>query len=238
MKSKETESLKEIKWQKKLLPVMIGVLVVLTIFFFVASFVQLYYLHTRIEKSPALDLEPALALLEKNVTSNSQQRLEYAKWKALAILEGHALQRRYHQTNVALMARIWKNYLGFVTGMILALVGAAFILGKLKEPKSKLDAESNLWKFSMTTASPGLLLALLGTILMITTIFVHTKIEVIDRPVYLEKEKIQSQIDIENLLDRIEGKTKESKSPAEVPEDIESLLDKVDKKIKDSKKTN
>src|SRR5689334_41660 len=47
-------------WQLKLLPLMSGMLVALTAFFFIASFVQLYYLQTRIEKGAAFDLAPAL----------------------------------------------------------------------------------------------------------------------------------------------------------------------------------
>src|SRR5207244_4037724 len=47
-------------WQKRLLPVMVGLLVTLTAFFFVASFVQLYYLQTRIERAPRLDLSSSL----------------------------------------------------------------------------------------------------------------------------------------------------------------------------------
>src|SRR3989442_6360614 len=52
-------------WQKRLLPVMVGLLVTLTAFFFVASFVQLYYLQTRIERAPRLDLSSAMASLDE-----------------------------------------------------------------------------------------------------------------------------------------------------------------------------
>jgi len=67
--------------------------------------------------------------------------------------------------------------------MILALVGAAFILGKIRESETRLDV-NGIWKFSIITASPGLVLALLGTILMITTIVTHFEIAVEDAPVY------------------------------------------------------
>jgi hypothetical protein len=62
--------------------------------------------------------------------------------------------------------------------MILALIGATFVLGKLREPESSAAAEGSLWKFSMTTASPGLMLALLGTILMITAMVTNPAIKV------------------------------------------------------------
>ena len=54
----------EAAWQKRLLPLMVIMLVTLTAFFFVASFVQLYYLQTRIEHAPQLDLGPAMTTLD------------------------------------------------------------------------------------------------------------------------------------------------------------------------------
>ena len=176
---------RETKWQKKLLPFMVVVLSLLMLFFFTATAFQLYYLHQRIEQSPELNLNPALAALESNPAGASEKdKLQIFRWKTLAILEGNALQRRYHQANVLLMSRIWTGYLGFITGMILALVGATFILGKLRELESKVDAGNEGWKFSMTTASPGLILALLGTILMITTILGRSEIKVNDGQLY------------------------------------------------------
>jgi len=182
-------------WQKRLLPVMVGLLVTLTAFFFVASFVQLYYLQTRIERAPRLDLSPAMASLDeiaKDVQNGKvgdqlafNNRLEYARWKTLSLLEANALQHRYHHAGVLLISRIWTRYLGFVTGTILAMVGAAFILGKLQEASSNLGAEGGLWKVSLTTASPGLVLATLGTALMLATLATSMDLQVNDGPVYL-----------------------------------------------------
>ena len=191
MESQRMETRGIFSWQKKLLPLMIGMLAVLAFFFFVASFIQLYYLHSRIEDAPKLDLAQAFSIPDSGAAAD-MGRLDYSKWKALSILEGYSLQRRYHQANVLLMSRVWTRYLGFVTGMILAFVGAAFILGKLREPETKLDSEG-VWKFSLTTASPGLILAVLGTLLMLATIVTHTEIEVTDRPLYTQAQFAQPQ---------------------------------------------
>jgi hypothetical protein len=186
-------------WQKRLLPVMIGLLITLTAFFFAASFVQLYYLQTRIERAPQLDLSTAMASLDeigKDLQTGKVEsqlafnnRLEYARWKTLSLLEANALQRRYHHAGVLLISRIWTRYLGFVTGTILAMVGAAFILGKLQEASSNLGAEGGLWKVSLTTASPGLVLATLGTLLMLATLATNMDLQVNDGPVYLRDPK-------------------------------------------------
>jgi hypothetical protein len=182
-------------WQRRLLPLMVGLLVTLTAFFIVASFVQLYYLQTRIEKAPPLDLGPAMASLDeiaKDMQSGKipdqrafNSRIEQARWQTLSILEANVLQRRYHHAGVLLISRIWTRYLGFVTGTILAMVGAAFILGKLQEASSNLGAEGGLWKVSLTTASPGLVLAALGTTLMLATLATSMDLYVNDGPVYL-----------------------------------------------------
>jgi hypothetical protein len=182
-------------WQRRLLPLMVGLLVTLTAFFFVASFVQLYYLQTRIERAPLLDLSTAMASLDeigKDLQNGKVEgqlafnnRLEYARWKTVSLLEANALQRRYHHAGVLLISRIWTRYLGFVTGTILAMVGAAFILGKLQEASSNLGAEGGLWKVSLTTASPGLVLATLGTLLMLATLATNMELQVNDGPVYL-----------------------------------------------------
>ncbi len=186
MKTLDKETPKIIMWQEKLLPVMTSMLIVLTLFFFAASFIQLYYLHGRIEKTPNLDLKPALSMRENDGSyTNESDEIELIRWKTLSMLEANALARRYHQANVSLMSRIWTRYLGFVTGMILALVGAAFILGKLREPKANLAVEgAALGKFHIASASPGLILAFLGTILMVTTMVTHNEIEVKDSSLY------------------------------------------------------
>lgn len=167
-----------LRWQKELLPLMVIMVVALAVFFFIVSIIQYYRLDSRINQSPQLNLEATYSRLQAN-------ELESVKWETLSRLEANVLERRYHQANVLLMSRIWTRYLGFVTGMILALVGTAFILGKLSEAASSLEADTKLWKLSLTSASPGLVLAVLGTFLMITTMLTQNPIDVKDQSVYM-----------------------------------------------------
>ena len=83
------------------------------------------------------------------------------------------------------MSRIWISYLSFVTGMILSLVGASFILGRIREPATKLDADTKVAKFSIASSSPGIILATLGTLLITTSILTNHRIAVEDKSVYL-----------------------------------------------------
>ncbi len=172
-------------WQKKLLPLMAAMVVGLTAFFFIASLFQLYSIHQRIQSFPTLEMDAAFQSLDMiRDGPDSMVRFDAVRWKTLVMLEKHAVQQRYHQANVLLMARIWISYLGFVTGMTLSLVGAVFILGKLREPVSTLTAEGQGFKGHISSSSPGLILVFLGTVLMVVTITTHHNIEVKDGPLY------------------------------------------------------
>jgi len=173
-------------WQSKLLPLMTWMLVGLTIFFFFASFYQLYYLHEKIEGGPKMVLNKMFELDENEFNKGElEHQLKIIQWKTLATLDEHTLNQRYHQANVLLMARIWTRYLCFVTGMILCLVGASFILGKIEQAESVIRGKNQHVDFSLKTTSPGLVLAVLGTVLMMTAVLVHNEIKVTDGPAYL-----------------------------------------------------
>jgi hypothetical protein len=187
-KTVENTNREDVAWQSKLLPFMVGMPTVVAIFFFVVSLIQINGLNNKIHQSNEIDLKSALSLLEQSneKTLADDTKLDYTRWKTLSTLEASSLQLRYRQASVLLMFNVWTRYLGFVTGMILALVGSSFILGKLREPDSKIDTSSSSWKFSLTTASPGLMLTLLGTILMITTLIKTFEVNVSDGPAYTQ----------------------------------------------------
>ena len=172
-------------WQRRLLPLMVGMLVVLTAFFFVASCLQLAFLQNEIRRGPQFFHEESWSLLGKANDAFKRDPLQAAELKALIALEWASLERNYHQASVLLLARIWMNYLGFVTGMTLALVGAAFVLGQLQMAQSDLSAQSPSLSIALKTSSPGLTLAVLGVALMLATILVHHPIETQDSSAYL-----------------------------------------------------
>ncbi len=177
------------RWQRRLLPFMIGGIAVMGVFFFAASLWQL----NTVQQSAAhttLDLAPVFADFERRSVSPAGARdpaanLAYLRLKTALLLENDVVTRRYHQANSAMLARVWTRYLGFVTGMILALVGAIFVLGKLREDPTSLEAETGGVKGSLTTSSPGILLACLGAALMIVTLTVTYEVKTRDAPVYL-----------------------------------------------------
>lgn len=187
----------EQKWQKKLLPLMVRMIVGLTLFFFIATCIQLIYLQLSILNSPQIAMDEYLSLLSLSPQASAEEIISTAKLKAILMLEANSLEQHHHQVHVFLMSRVWMRYLGFVTGMILSLVGATFILGKLHTLQSEVSTKLELVEFSFKSASPGLILTILGVVLMISAIVTHHQIEWTTAPVYING--IESSITIPGL---------------------------------------
>ena len=118
-----------------------------------------------------------------------QNNLEYIKWYSRVKMEERALDHRYAQTGFLLIARTYSKYLGFFTGMILAIVAAVFIISKLREDISKLGGSINEnIKFRVVSSSPGIIFGLLGTTLMMATILYNPEIGQTDSAMYITPE--------------------------------------------------
>ncbi len=171
-------------WQARLLPLMAGMLVATALFFAIMSIVELRSLYARVEHRP-LDLATGFDTFEATAPATITADVAYLRFKTLALLEADALHRRYHQANATMLARVWTRQLGFLTGMILALVGAAFVLGRLREDASTLEVEAKGAKAAIASSSPGLILAALGALLMAVTLAIPFGVETRDLATYL-----------------------------------------------------
>ncbi len=174
-------------WQGRLLPLMVAMLIAAGAFFAVMSIVELRSFYDRVEQRP-LALTPVFAEFEQHAPPGAQGDISYLRFKTQALLEADVLYRRYHQANATMLARVWTRQLGFLTGMLLALVGAAFVLGRLREDGSRIEAEVQGAKAVIASSSPGLVLAALGAFLMAVTLAVPFGVETFDNVVYLGKE--------------------------------------------------
>lgn len=160
------------RWQSAMRPWMIAMLGGLTLFFFVATLVQVVRLNERIETTPRLDASTLLAATTCGSTrSDAACEAERRLFVAVA-LEAHTIALRHHEASVLLMAALWSRYVGFVTGMILALVGAAFILGKLSDTGTNVSVigDGAAARLALATASPGIVMVIAGVVLMTLTI--------------------------------------------------------------------
>jgi hypothetical protein len=171
-------------WQRLLLPLMSTVVLGLTIVFVVLSTFQLGRLQRYIQQEPTLTLE-SLGLMPNKASADDATAFSYAQFRTLTALELHVIQRRHHQANLLVMSRTWTRYMGFLTGMILALIGATFVLGKLQEAETKTEGSVGVTKFAIQSSSPGLVLAVLGTLLMSITLFSNVSLQGSDQSVYL-----------------------------------------------------
>ena len=217
-------------WQSHLLPFMAAVLVCLTVFSCVVNVVETYLVLHHIETNHEIDIKPALAMLDTNVSGlSASDRFAYARWKTLSTLEVNTIESRYHQASIAVMTRVYIVFLSFATGMVLALVGATFILGKLREAPSTVGGGGGFGSFSISSASPGLILAFFGTVLMLFTISSRADISVRDQSLYVPEPMM-----VYNPNSSVSGQ----QNAAPVPEaPAESKLDATQRKIlEDAKK--
>lgn len=171
-------------WQSRLLPLMAILLVASAAFFAWQSVAEFSDFKARITP-PKTDLAAAFQGYEQTLPAGAAERLDYLQWKTMVLLEQEALKHRYAQINATILARVWTRLMGFTTGMVLAIVGAAFILGKLQEAQTELKQESELIKVSLATSSPGIVLAVLGSVLMSITLLTRFDIDVRDASIYL-----------------------------------------------------
>lgn len=121
-------------------------------------------------------MEKSLSSLKFDSSSSHKDILESTRLKSLILLEAGSVENQYFQGNMLVMSRLWITYIGFVTGMIMAIIGAIFILGKLRENLSELKAKIAGYDISLKSASPGIILSCLGACLMITALVVHHEI--------------------------------------------------------------
>jgi hypothetical protein len=178
------ESKDALRWQRKLLPFMIGFMVALAVAFFAMSIYDVLQVKDAVFMEHGENIR---AIMQSRVAARPGESRTAAEstQEALLLLESDALDKRYHQASALLMSRIWTKHLSFLTGMVLALLGATFILGKLSESTSTISGSGAGWKADISSASPGIILAFFGTVLLSISLVVQPQITVDDKPVYV-----------------------------------------------------
>jgi hypothetical protein len=174
-----------IRWQRRLLPFMAGFMVVMAFLFFVFSGLHIYQVTHFIQLADGPDTRTQI---ENEISRPTGQPVtaDEVMEHSLLLLEADALDKRYHEAGGLLMSRIWSRQLAFITGMVMAFVGAAFILGKLSENTTQISGGSDQWKVAISSASPGIILSFLGTVVIVASLFVKATLEVNDAPGYVQ----------------------------------------------------
>lgn len=165
-------------WQAKVLPFMMVGLAVIALLFFVGTFWNYLRLQARLELP-----EPEISLaLEK--AQAGQASPAHQDWYMRVVLEERAMRSRHHQNTAVIESRTWTRFMGFITGMMMVLCGCIFILGKL-EADFDGSVKTASGEGALKTTSPGLVLAIAGTVLIAISLSVTFTVELNDRPVYL-----------------------------------------------------
>lgn len=170
-------------WQRRLVPVMVGMVVAAAIFFALISVREFDRLQETL-KPPASEVQRILGDIDKIKGENFDQQLILADRKIGFVLEQQSIDRRYQQAHAIILGRLWTRFMAFTTGTLMALIGAAFILGKMRESGSEIGAEGTGIRVSVTSASPGIILAVLGTTLIVAALFSYFEVSTTDPPSY------------------------------------------------------
>ena len=173
----------EERWQNRMAPLMVGALVLTAIFFAAVMLLRFSSIERTLQDPPQSQIAIPWTRAGLEPASWRDQR-DMASIQADFILEREIIARRYRQASAMLSLRLWTRLMGFLTGMILAMVGAAFILGKLTAPASEIMGGATGASISIKSASPGIVLAVLGTILIGIALIMPVTTDVRDAAVY------------------------------------------------------
>jgi hypothetical protein len=180
-------------WQKKLLPWMVSLPTLLIIIFVYLATTQLNTFSNEINNYKSSELDKVF-LRDSTLTIPTEiNKGEFIKLYILAKMDEQLINKRYSQAGSLLISRLYTKYLGFFTGMILAIVGAVFIISKLSERVTKLETSTEAFKVSLVSASPGIIFGILGTSLMLATILKQNNIETTDTATFLNGGMYQIQ---------------------------------------------
>jgi hypothetical protein len=191
-KAAEPDGRRELaQWQRRLLPFMTRFIVSMAAAFFVFSGIHIYQV-TRFIQADDGNIRKLIQDEISRPTGQATTPAEITE-HSLLLLEADALDRRYHQAGGLLMSRIWSRQLAFITGMVMAFVGAVFILGKLSESTTEASGGAGEWKVAISSASPGIILTFFGTVLLTASLFVRATLDVSDGPAYINAVHFSSQ---------------------------------------------
>lgn len=108
---------------------------------------------------------------------------------ALLLLEHDAQHLRTKRAQSLVGARLFVQSIAVIAGISLLVMGSSIVFARIKTTPSQINAQNNSSSFSFGTSSPGLILALFGTVLIVSalTVSLYSKTLTTDVPVFLGK---------------------------------------------------
>jgi hypothetical protein len=169
------------------------VVVALTIVALGVSIYQMVNVGSQLSQGQKLDMQPSFTFkmeTPKDV-ENFQNQIDSGamlnQWMALVTLEAYATESRHRQANVLLLTRVWLRLLSMTAGLILCTAGSLFILGRLKEPDFTASSTGgpNGFGLNLSSASPGLVFAVLGSILIVIPLLSNPPVDLKDSRAFM-----------------------------------------------------
>jgi hypothetical protein len=108
------------------------------------------------------------------------ERAELFKALTEANLNGYSAQQRYDQARLLVAARTWLRYTGMLLGCILMTIGLIYSMLQLRKYDSTLEADSQLVKLKLVSASPGLILVVIAVLLIMTAMVSNSPVTIVE----------------------------------------------------------
>jgi len=179
-------------WHQRIFPAISIVIVGLAILFIGTSLYHFSQISAYLQQSPDVDVEPILARALGTDKARLDEGFETGSyiphWAGLLTLEAASMKKRHHQANALLASRLWLRYLAVVSGIVLVCVGSIFTLAKLQEGATHVEGEASTIKLRVASASPGLIMTMLGCALILTAVLHNPAITLQDGRSYLGNE--------------------------------------------------
>ena len=181
-------------WQNRLLPFVVVMLTILIVSFLTIGTFYAFSLNNKNDEliSSHIGNIYANSIDWKNLSDESKARL---------ILEEKSMNHRFVNIINSNKYNVWMRYSAYLIGTILCFIGAIFILSKITESMTNLSGQSPNIKITLATSSPGLILAFLGTILIIVGIYKTVTVDVSEAPKYIVPQyRIKDLTDVRKKL--------------------------------------
>jgi hypothetical protein len=91
-------------WQRRLLPLMTGMLIALGVVTIASNIYQAHVVQKHIQATRQFDLTPLWQGVEG---SRNLDAFAFARWRTIATLEAQAIENRYHQASAIVMTRLY-----------------------------------------------------------------------------------------------------------------------------------
>lgn len=148
-------------------------------------------------------LDQSVERLQTTVTCpvNPDLPIATARMSALTCLEQQSVRSRYQLTALTVQSKIWTRYYAAVAGFLLIAVGAIFIIMKVRESPHELGAGAKGVSVTFKSASPGLAMTVLGTLILITSVLAPGEAKTVDSAAYVSEQFAAAKADPKGLSD-------------------------------------